>query len=136
MAGRKLPHSVVDERVETCYNKRYSSNETFTITDWIAFCHETYNDKSEQQYTDYWMKASNLYKDYWREKLEAHLDPAVNTILELLGSEDEKVRQKAVEQVFKYTGNDIQKIEADIRGQVSIQLNWGTDPGLQKLESE
>lgn len=125
MAGRKLPHSVVEERVETCYDKRFNSNETFTITDWIGYCHENYNDKSEQQYTDYWMKASTLYKNYWREKLEAHLDPAVNTMIELLGSDDEKIRQKAVEQVFKFTGNDVQKIEADIKGNITIDVNFG-----------
>jgi len=115
MAGKKLPHSVVDERVNKCYDLRYKTNETFTHVNWIAYCHENYGDKSEQQYTDYWMKASNLYKEYWREKLDSHINPAVDRMIELLASDDEKVAQKAVEQIMKYSGNEIQKIDLDAR---------------------
>jgi hypothetical protein len=114
MAGTKLPHSIVDERIQTCYDLRYKDNNTFTHVQWQAYCHEHYNDKSEQQYTAYWMSASNLHKDYWREKLDAHISPAVDKMIELLASDDEKVAQKAIEHIMKYTGNDVQKIEADI----------------------
>jgi len=55
------------------------------------------------------------------------LDPAMNELFGLLGSEDEKIRQRAIDQIVKYTGNDIQKIEAKIEG--NIVLNWGNDPG-------
>lgn len=82
---------------------------------WIEYCHETYGDKSEKQYTDYWMKASNLQKEYWREKLDSHITPAVDRMIELLGSDDEKVAQKAIEHIMKYSGNEIQKIDLEAR---------------------
>ena len=46
----------------------------------------------------------------------------------LLASDDEKIKQRAIDQIVKYTGNDIQKIEARVEG--NIQLNWGNDLGL------
>ena len=53
------------------------------------------------------------------------LDPAMNELFGLLADEDPKVRQRAVDQVMKYSGNDIEKIEAKIEG--NIELNWGSD---------
>ena len=59
------------------------------------------------------------------------LNPAMDSLFELLASDDEKVRQRAIDQVVKYTGNDIEKIEAKIEG--NIELNWGdTDSGYGK----
>jgi hypothetical protein len=43
-----------------------------------------------------------------------------------LASDDEKIKQRAIDQIIKYTGNDIQRIEAKIEG--NIVLNWGSDP--------
>jgi hypothetical protein len=50
----------------------------------------------------------------------------MNELFGLLGSDDEKIRQRAIDQIVKYTGNDIQKIEAKIQG--DIKLNWGDLP--------
>jgi hypothetical protein len=55
------------------------------------------------------------------------LDPAMNELFTLLASDDEKIKQRAIDQIVKYTGNDIQKIEAKIQG--DIRLSWGNDPG-------
>jgi hypothetical protein len=53
----------------------------------------------------------------------------MNELFGLLASEDEKIRQRAIDQIVKYTGNDITKIEAKVQG--NIVLNWGdqNDPG-------
>jgi hypothetical protein len=72
----------------------------------------------------YWMKASNLHKDYWREKLDSHITPAVDKMIELLASDDEKVAQKAIEQIMKYSGNEIQKIDLEARVNV-IDVSFG-----------
>jgi len=53
------------------------------------------------------------------------LDPAMNTLFELLASDDEKIRQRAIDQIVKYTGNDIDKIEAKIDGEIT--LTWGEE---------
>ena len=123
MAGDRLSQSEVDSRVQECYDLRFNSNDGMTHKKWIEYCRENYDDKSEIQYSNYYAKASELYKDSWREKLSKQLDPAVNTLIELLASDDEKIRQRAVDQVMKYTGHDITQIEAKVEGEIT--LTWG-----------
>jgi hypothetical protein len=132
MAGSKLTHTEVDERVAKCYELRFVANDPILQKEWIKYCHKNYGDKSEQQYHAYWSAAKEKYDEMWRAKLDKMLDPAMNELFGLLVSEDEKIRQRAIDQVVKYTGNDIQRIEAKVQG--NIVLNWGNDPGLQKLE--
>ena len=132
MAGDKLSKAVTDARVQQCYDMRYNSNDGLLFRNWIKYCHETYGDKSEQQYSAYWASATEMYQESWREKLNKQLDPAVNELISLLASDDEKIRQRAVDQIMKYTGNDVEKIEAKIEG--VIELNWGNDPGDEQPE--
>ena len=132
MAGNKLPKSETDARIEKCYELRYEQNDGISYKQWINYCHENYDDKSEQQYTAYWSDAGDKYQNHWREKLTKLIDPAVNELIGLLADDDPKIRQRAIDQIFKYTGNDVEKIEAKVTGNIS--LNWGSDPGLQKLE--
>ena len=127
MAGDKLSKAVTDARVQQCYDMRYNTNDGLLFRNWIKYCHETYGDKSEQQYSAYWASATEQYQESWREKLNKQLDPAVNELISLLASDDEKIRQRAIDQIMKYTGNDVEKIEAKIEG--VIELNWGNDPG-------
>ena len=123
MAGDKLTKVEVDQRVDTCMRLRYFENDPILLREWIKYCHKEYNDKSEQQYTQYWVMAKERYDEQWRAKLQKMLDPAMNELYALLASDDEKIRQRAIDQIVKYTGNDIQKIEAKIDG--NIVLNWG-----------
>ena len=132
MAGDKLSKAVTDARVQQCYDMRYNTNDGLLFRNWIKYCHETYGDKSEQQYSAYWASATEQYQESWREKLNKQLDPAVNELISLLASDDEKIRQRAVDQIMKYTGNDVEKIEAKIEG--VIELNWGNDPGDEQPE--
>lgn len=125
MAGKKLTKSETDSRVAKCYELRYNSNDGLGFKDWIQYCHKNYGDKSEQQYSAYWASSTELYQEHWREKLSKQLDPAVDTLIELLADEDAKVRQRAVDQIMKYTGNDIQQIEAKVQGEV--RLSWGNE---------
>ena len=127
MAGNKLTHTEVDERVEKCFELRFKTDPPMLQKEWIKYCHKHYNDKSEQQYHAYWSAAREKYDEGWKAKLNQMLDPAMNELFGLLGSEDEKIRQRAIDQIVKYTGNDIQKIEAKIEG--NIVLSWGNDPG-------
>lgn len=132
MAGNKLAKAETDARVQKCYDLRYGGNEAIGFKKWIDYCHENYGDKSEQQYSAYWASATSMYQENWREKLNKQLDPAVNELISLLADDDPKIRQRAVDQIMKYTGNDIEKIEAKVQG--NIELNWGdtivgNDPG-------
>lgn len=123
MAGTKLTHTEVDERIDKCLELRYESNDAILFKGWIKYCHKHYGDKSEQQYSKYWADAKAKYEEQWRAKLNKLLDPAMDALFELLADDDPKVRQRAVDQIVKYTGNDIDKIEAKIDG--SIELSWG-----------
>jgi len=125
MAGNKLTHTEVDERVDKCFELRFKTDPPIQQREWIKYCHKHYSDKSEQQYHQYWAQAKERYDEGWRAKLSQMLDPAMDQLFALLSSDDEKIRQRAIDQIVKYTGNDIQKIEAKIEG--NIQLNWGND---------
>jgi len=121
MAGIKLTDMEINKRVEQCFDLRYSKG--YKQKQWIKYCHETYDDKSEKQYHQYWIKSKDLYNESWREKLNKQLDPAVNELIRLLADEDSKVRQRAVDQIMKYNGED--EIKVAISGQMDIKLNWG-----------
>ena len=125
MAGNKLTKVETDARFEKCLELRYTPGDPILHKDWIKYCHKHYGDKSEKQYSAYWTKAKEQYDERCRTKLNAMLDPAMGQLLGLLTSDDEKIRQRAVDQIVKYTGNDIEKIEAKIEG--NIELNWGED---------
>jgi hypothetical protein len=125
MPGIKLTGHEIDERVDKCIELRYKGNESLTQKQWIKYCHKTYGDKSEQQYCYYWAQATEQYNELWKAKLNKMLDPAMNELVLLLADEDPKIRQRAVDQIVKYTGNDIQKIEANIQG--NVVLSWGNE---------
>ena len=121
MAGLKMTDAEINERVELCFDMRYKQGTR--QVDWVKYCHEHYDDKSEKTYISYWIKSKDKYNDGWREKLNKQLDPAVNTLIGLLVSDDEKIRQRAVDQIMKYNGED--EIKVAISGQMDIKLNWG-----------
>lgn len=123
MAGTKLTKAEVDQRVDKCLELRYEAETPILQKDWIKYCKKQYGDKSEQQYHKYWSDARDRYEEMWRGKLNKMLNPAMNELMSLLGDDDAKVRQRAIDQIVKYTGNDIEKIEAKIEG--SIELSWG-----------
>jgi hypothetical protein len=105
MAGTKLSHMEVQKRVDACFNHRYNENKN--QRQWLDYCHKEYGDKSEKQYGAYWNTAREQYDDNWKERLQKQLDPAITILQGLLHSDQEKIRQRAVDQVLKYTGNEI-----------------------------
>ena len=78
------------------------------------------------------MKSKDHYNESWREKLAKQLDPAVNELIRLLASDDEKIKQRAVDQIMKYNGED--EIKVAISGEMDIKLNWGDEQ--QGIQSE
>lgn len=127
MAGTKLDKTEVDNRIQTCFELRFKNDPPMLQKQWIKYCKKHYGDKSEQQYHWYWAQAKEKYDETWRSKLEKMLDPAMNTLFELLADDDVKVRQRAIDQIVKYTGNDVDKVDATHKIEGSIELNWGDD---------
>ncbi len=126
MAGTKLPLSEVEQRVAKCYELRYESGRRFGVKDWIKYCHENYGDKSEQQYTAYWMSSGERYDEGWKELLKKQLTPAVEEIIRLLADENPKVRSDAAKMIFKYTGNEVERQEVNV-SVTEYKTKWGSD---------
>lgn len=126
MAGKKLTNKEINERIHDAYIKRYESEQPIKQNDWVEYCHEVYGDKSEQQYCQYFTQAKDLYDARWRNKIDRLLEPASNELRNLLTDNDPKVRQRAIDQVMKYTGNDIERklIKAEIN---NIQIGFGEE---------
>jgi hypothetical protein len=132
MAGDKLTKAETDIRVDKCLELRFQASPPMLQREWVKYCKKQYGDKSEQQYCSYWATAKSRYDEGWRAKLDNLLDPAMEALLELIVSDNEKIRSRAIDQIVKYTGNDIERIEAKIEG--NIELSWGdtikgNDPG-------
>lgn len=112
----------VGKRAQECYKLRYETPESITQDRWVEHCHKVYNDRSEQTYCTYWSKAKDMYDENWKERLQKMLGPATDELFSLLASEDQKIRQRAIDQIMRYTGNDVQKIQADIKGEISVNF--------------
>ena len=59
----------------------------------------------------------------WKALLEKQLTPAVEELIRLMADENPKIRQQAISQVFKYTGNEVQKIQAEVKGDIQVSFN-------------
>lgn len=123
MAGDKITDKELKERVEEAYDLRY--NQNYTQKQYVKFAKEKYQDKSEQQYCQYFLKAKDLYEETWRDLLQKQLRPATEELIRLLADENPKVRDAAVAKIFRYTGNEIQKIDANVKGDLNIKVNFG-----------
>lgn len=127
MAGNKLTLTEVEKRVDNCFNLRYQQEIPITQRQWVKLCHEQYGDKSEQQYCSYWSSAKKKFDDGWKEQLQKLLKPATQEIERLLTSENEAMRKAAIDQVYKYSGNDIQKIDQEVKQ--TIKVSFDTEDG-------
>ncbi len=121
MAGHKLTKAETDARIAQCYKMRYETTPPTKHADYIIWCKKNYGNKSEMQYTAYWMKAGDIYKAAWKQKLEDSVGLATDEMVKLLQDEDPRVRQRAIDQIYKFSGNETEKLE--IVG--SVELTWG-----------
>ena len=126
MAGERLTDTEVNQRVDKCLELRYHTDPPMLQREWIKYCHKNYGDKSEQQYHAYWAAAKERYDENWKALLNAQLTPAVQTLIGLLASEDERIGQRAIDQIVKYTGNDIDKQEVNVTV-TEYKTKWGSD---------
>lgn len=123
MAGTKLSDKEIKDRIKKAYHLRYI--EGYGQEKYVKWAKEYYGDKSEQQFCQYFTKAKDVYDEAWRDKLQSLLGPATDELFSLLSSEDQKIRQRAIDQIMRYTGNDVQKVQADIK--TDIKIKFGSD---------
>ena len=120
MAGNKLSDKEIKDRIKKAYELRYEQN--YTQEQYVKWAKEYYGDKSEQQLCQYFLKARDLYEDTWKDLLQKQLKPATQELIRLMADENPKIRDAAIAKIFKYTGNDIQKIQADIKGEIKVSF--------------
>ena len=120
MAGNKLSDKEIKDRIKKAYELRYEEN--YTQERYVKWAKEYYGDKSEQQLCQYFTKAKELYEETWKDLLQKQLKPATQELIRLMADENPKIRDAAIAKIFKYTGNDIQKIQADIKGEIKVSF--------------
>lgn len=120
MPGDKATKQELTEIVEKAYDLRY--NESYSQIQYVKWAKKEYG-KSEQQCCQYYLKAKHHHTIMWKDLLEKQLTPAVEELIRLMADDNPKIRQRAIDQVVKYTGNDIQKIQAEIKGDIEVSFN-------------
>jgi len=124
MAGKRISEKEMQERVMEAYELRYESDKPIRQEDWVRLCHTKYGDKSEQQYCQYFTQARDIWENGLQNKLEQMLEPAANQLRELLDDPNPSIRQRAIDQIMKYTVRDIERklIKAEIN---NITIGFG-----------
>lgn len=121
MAGNKVNNKELKEIVEKAYDLRY--NQNYGQKRYVAWAKKEYG-KSEQQCCQYFLKAKDYHTTVWKDLLEKQLSPAVEELIRLMADENPKIRDAAIGKIFKYSGNEVQKIEAEVSG--DIKISFGT----------
>jgi hypothetical protein len=122
--SRRLTDIEVQRRVDKCFDLRYNADKPILQREWVDLCKKEYGDKSIPMYTQYWVKAKSDYDEQWRAGLEGMLKPAMVELQSLLLSDNPMIKQKAIDQIVKYTGNDVQKHLVAIQ---DISIGFGED---------
>lgn len=106
---QRLPQPAIQLRIDNCIRLRYNSEVPILQREWVELCKTEYGDKSVPQYINYWIRAKEEYEEKWRGKLDNLLEPAIQSLREGLQADNQYVRSKTIDQIMKYSGNDIQK---------------------------
>jgi len=120
--SNRLSNVDIEKRVAKCGELRYKAENGITQARWIEYCQQHYGDKSVPTYLNYWMKAKEAYEEEWKGKLDRLLVPAQNELRRLLEDPNPSIRQKAIDQIMKYSGNDVQKHLVAVH---NIQIGFG-----------
>jgi len=120
MAGSKVNSKELQEIIEKAYDLRY--NQNYGQKQYVAFAKKEYG-KSEQQCCQYFLKAKEHHTTMWKDLLEKQLTPAVEELIRLMADDNPKVRDAAIAKIFRYTGQDIQKIQAEVKGDITVSFN-------------
>jgi hypothetical protein len=124
MAGSKLNNKEIEDIVKKAYDLRY--NENYTQERYVKWAKKEYG-KSEQQCCQYFLKAKHYHTTVWKDLLEKQLTPAVEELIRLMADENPKVRDAAIAKIFRYSGNEIQKIEAAVTGDINVSFTTPED---------
>tara|TARA_R110000772_G_scaffold257283_1_gene374016 strand:- start:276 stop:647 length:372 start_codon:yes stop_codon:yes gene_type:complete len=120
MAGIKSNSKEIEDIVRKAYDLRY--NENYNQQRYVKWAKKEYG-KSEQQCCQYFLKAKHYHTTMWKDLLERQLTPAVEELIRLMADENPKIRDAAIAKIFRYSGNEVQKIHAEIKGDIEVSFN-------------
>ncbi len=122
----RLTSVEIQRRVDDCILLRYKAEKPILQREWLDYCDSNFGDKSKPQYLNYWMTAKEQYEEGWRGNLENLIEPAIDVLRQGLSSDNHYVRSKTIDQIWKMSGNDIQKHL--IKGQIeNITIGFQED---------
>ena len=123
----RLTKVEVQNRIDTCFDLRYNAEDKPILQrEWMEYCEKNYGDKSKPQYLNYWVAAKEQYDEAWKGRLDGLLEPAMRELTGLLTHDNPMIKQKAIDQIVKSTGNDIQRHL--IKGQIeNITIGFGNE---------
>ncbi len=122
----RLTNVEIQRRVDDCILLRYKAEKPILQREWLDYCDSNFGDKSKPQYLNYWMTAKEQYEEGWRGNLENLIEPAIDVLRQGLSSDNHYVRSKTIDQIWKMSGNDIQKHL--IKGQIeNITIGFQED---------
>ena len=122
----RLTNVEIQRRVDDCILLRYKADKPILQREWLDYCDSNFGDKSKPQYLNYWMTAKEQYEEGWRGNLENLIEPAIDVLRQGLSSDNHYVRSKTIDQIWKMSGNDIQKHL--IKGQIeNITIGFQED---------
>jgi len=128
--SNKIDHTThIEESVEWILDNKAN------WTQYTNYAREKYHINNRQ--------ANDLWKESWKiisEDFEDSVKQSVNNaLLELeqlkeiaMADNDKRIWLEAIKYQNKIRGGEIERSEVKVTGNIS--LNWGTDPGLSKLE--
>tara|TARA_R100001460_G_scaffold61476_1_gene101537 strand:- start:152 stop:640 length:489 start_codon:yes stop_codon:yes gene_type:complete len=105
----RLPQPAIQKRIDECIDLRYKADIPILQREWVEHCKVKYGDKSVPQYINYWVNAKEQYEEKFRGMLDNLIEPAIQGLREGLSSDNHYVRSKTIDQIWKMSGNDIQK---------------------------
>lgn len=122
----RLTSVEVQRRVDKCIDLRYKADKPILQREWLDYCDKHYGDKSHPQFLNYWMTAKEQYEEGWKGRLEGLLEPAMQELTDLLRSDNPLIKQRAIDQIYKMSGYDIQKhlLKAQVE---NITIGFGTE---------
>ena len=121
--------SNIQECVDYILNNRAGWSH---FTSWYMEKYNTNRQQANRLWTEAWKIITEDFEDNVRQSINETLMELEVLKEEARENNDRRVLLEAIKYANKIRGGEIERAEVKISG--DIKLNWGTDPGLAKLE--
>jgi len=102
------------------------------LTSWYMEKHNTNRQQANRLWTEAWKIITEDFEDNIRQSVNETLLKLEQIEENAIADNDRRIWLEVVKYRNKIRGGEVEKQEVKVTG--NVVLNWGTDPGLQKLE--